>query len=210
MRHLMLLLTLLASPALAQRAAVLPLLYTVTGVAADDTLNLRETPAASAADVGDLAPLQTVEILRLSADGKWGRVENYDAVGWVSMRYMALTPDTVGDGTALPSGMPRHMQCSGAEPFWELAFNNGANITLGSDGPTAWEVRRNPVLRLDKGLNTTVDTYAISSPPYTAILKKEACFSDFTALNRGWSMALLYQDSQSFYVMSGCCTATLN
>jgi hypothetical protein len=179
-------------------------------VAANDSLNVRESPEASAAGVGDLQAGDTVEILRLSDDGKWGRVENYDAVGWVSMRYMALTPDTVGDGTALPSGMPRHLVCSEAEPFWELTLTEGENFTVGSDGTNAWEVHSYPVLSMTKGMNTAVDTYAFFGPPYTAVLKKEACFSDFTALNRGWSMALVYRDDRNFFVLSGCCTATFN
>ena len=208
MRRLLLILTLLATPALAQ--SNLPLLYTVTGVAANDTLNVRDSPNAGAPDVGDLQPNATVEIMRLSADGKWGLVETNDAVGWVSMRFMALTPNTTGNGTDLPSGLPRHITCNGAEPFWELTLDNGNNFSVGSDGPNDWEVRSFPVLGIDKGMNTAVDTYAFSSPPYTAVLKKEACFSDFTGLNHGWSMALVFRESQSFYVMSGCCTATLN
>ncbi len=144
-------------------------MFTVTGVAVNDTLNLRESPDANAPDIGDLQPEATVEILRLSEDGKWGRVENYDGVGWVSMRFMALTPDTTGDGTDLPDGMPRQFVCSDAEPFWELAFNNGKNITVGHDGANAWETETRLVLRLDKGMNTAVDTYAFFSPPYTAV-----------------------------------------
>lgn len=210
MRQLILIASLFAQPVFAQPELPLPLLYTVTGVAQNDTLNLRESPDASAPDMGDLRPEDTVEILRLSADGKWGRVESYDAVGWVSMRFMALTPNTTADGTGLPYGLPLQISCSGAEPFWDISITSGNEITIGSDGTTDWEVNTYPILGISKTLFTSEYVYGFSSPPYTGVLKKEACFNDFTGLNSGWTLALVFQQGRDNSVLSGCCTATLN
>jgi len=98
-----------------------PLIFRVTGVAADDTLNVRAEPSGSSADIGDLAhDARGIEIAGTDASGNWGSIIWEEGNAWVAMRY--LTPDTVepiGD-TALPAGL----LCAGAEPFWSLRLSS--------------------------------------------------------------------------------------
>lgn len=63
----------LSTPALAQD--IYPALHDVTGVAADDVLNIRSEPSASSPIIGTFSPFETdVEVVALSPDGGWGRV----------------------------------------------------------------------------------------------------------------------------------------
>ncbi|MFA3920023.1 SH3 domain-containing protein [Ruegeria hyattellae] len=93
-----------------------PRLYAVTGVAADDVLNIRSEPRASADKIGALAPgARDVEIVRRDRSGTWGRVNVMEHGGWVSMRYLAAQ----SPGFDAEYSGPLH--CYGTEPFWSLS-----------------------------------------------------------------------------------------
>ncbi|SIS53250.1 COG3650 family protein [Paracoccus saliphilus] len=108
------LLMMLAGPASATQEYILPTLFDVTGVAADDVLNIRAQPNAGAEIVGMLAPDSTkIEVVEETKG--WGRVNSGEASGWVSMAYLAYRIDVWEDGE-LPDGF----RCYGTEPFWGL------------------------------------------------------------------------------------------
>ena len=113
---------LLASPALATQEYILPTLFDVTGVAADDVLNVRADPSAKAPIIGTLAPDQThIEVVEERSG--WGRVNTGEGSGWVSMRYMAYRTD-VWEGGKLPASFA----CHGTEPFWGLRVQQGQAV----------------------------------------------------------------------------------
>lgn len=98
------------------QAQTLPQLYDVTGVAADDVLNIRDAPTASGAIIGALAPdARGIEVVTQNAAGTWGQVNAGQRAGWVSLRYMSAR-GVVIDAYNLPVGL----SCSGTEPFWSL------------------------------------------------------------------------------------------
>lgn len=110
----LLLLLILAAPAHATQEYILPTLFDVTGVAADDVLNIRQLPDADAPIIGTLSPdAKGIEVVEDT--GGWGRVNSGEGSGWVSMRYMAYRTDVWHEG-ALPDGF----SCFGTEPFWSL------------------------------------------------------------------------------------------
>lgn len=118
---------LLAGPAHATQEYILPTLFDVTGVAADDVLNIREQPNASAPIIGTLAPeAERIEVVE-ERDG-WGRVNTGEGSGWVSMRYLAYRTDVWQDG-ALPEGF----RCFGTEPFWDVKIDGYALVLNGID-----------------------------------------------------------------------------
>lgn len=109
---------LLATAAAAQE---LPALYRVTGVAADDVLNVRAEPDAGAERIGALPPAAAgVEVVELAAGRRWGRVNLAGTSGWVSMRYMAHEGGPDWRSLAAP------LSCFGTEPFWGLDIAAGA------------------------------------------------------------------------------------
>ena len=117
MKFLALCLALLAAPAMADTAY--PALHDVTGVAANDVLNLRAGPDAGAAIIGSLPPgLAGVEVVGLSDNGKWGRINQSEASGWAAMAY--LTPQAGPAWFTLERGL----RCFGTEPFWTLFIDS--------------------------------------------------------------------------------------
>ncbi len=198
----------LAGPALAQQPLPLPLLFTVTGIAEDDTLNVRDTPSASAPDVGDIALGEIVEIVRFSDDGKWGMVANEANFGWVSTHYLTRTPNSTGDGISLPYGVPLALSCSGGEPFWSLDIASGRTITLtefDAENPTPITY---PMQGLAKPLDTGAFTYGFSSPPVTGVIRNVEECRDMSYFIYGWAIDLVIQKDSGVYMLSGCCTAT--
>lgn len=106
----------LSAPAIAETS--LPALHDVAGVAANDVLNIRAEPNAGSAIIGSLGPtLDDVEIVGLSADGKWGRVNAGEGAGWAYMSYLAAQDRPAW--FALQSGL----SCGGTEPFWSLQID---------------------------------------------------------------------------------------
>ena len=199
-----------AAPALAQPDLPLPLLYTVTGVASDDTLNVRALPAASAEDIGDLQPYQTIEILNLSDDGKWGMVSAGENTGWVSTRYLTPTPGTTGDGISLPYGLPLHMFCTGTEPFWSAAIDSGVSLTITDYSDITPTPRSYAMLGMSKPVNVGPYVYGFSSPPLTGVIRRSYCDDGMSEARFGWTIDIVKTRKDGISMLSGCCRATLN
>lgn len=114
MMHRLALLILAFFP-LAALADVYPALYDVTGVAADDVLNIRESPDVGSAIIGTLAPDATgVEVVAVT--GGWAVVNTSEASGYANLRFLARQPG------ADWSEIERPLHCLGTEPFWDLAI----------------------------------------------------------------------------------------
>lgn len=127
MPRAILIMLMLAGPAHATQEYVLPTLFDVTGVAADDVLNIRQQPSAKAPVIGTLAPDATrIEVVD-ERDG-WGRVNAGEASGWASMRYLAYRTD-VWQPEAVPDGF----SCFGTEPFWNIAMQGDDLVLTGVD-----------------------------------------------------------------------------
>lgn len=113
-RVLLLVVALLSGPAVAQD---LPALHRVTGVAANDVLNIRAAPTAQATILSGLAPgAGGIEVVALSPDARWGQVNLGEATGWVSMRFLSREADAGWRSGTVP------MRCFGTEPFWSISF----------------------------------------------------------------------------------------
>src|SRR5690554_1529892 len=93
-------------------------LYGVTGVAADDVLNIRVQPDPSSEIVGTLTPdAENVVIAgtRMNVGSStWWQVVAPDGPGWVNARFLEAT-DAEPDYHAAFS-----LQCTGTEPFWSV------------------------------------------------------------------------------------------
>lgn len=96
-------------------AQTLPALFDVSGVAADDALNIRAEPGAKSEIIGQLAPDdRAIEVVR--REGNWGLINAGEGAGWVYLKYMAPRSD------ADWSAMKGPMRCFGTEPFWSLTL----------------------------------------------------------------------------------------
>lgn len=91
----------------------LPALFDVTGVASDDTLNIRQTPSGKAAKIGALSPFaRNIEVTAVNDSGTWGRINHAEGNGWVSLRYLRRQHDIAWRDA------PYGLSCFGTEPFW--------------------------------------------------------------------------------------------
>ena len=99
--------------------------YTVSNVAPDDVLNVREEPRGSSPKLGSLAfNKDIVEIVSMNSAGSWGMVRMGEHMGWTSMRYLRPTRVTTFGGTNIPIGL----RCFLEEPFVTYTFGAGVII----------------------------------------------------------------------------------
>lgn len=183
----------LAAPAAAQD---LPALYEVTGVAANDALNVRAEPDATAEALGALPPGATgVEVVGLSDDGGWGLVAlGGEASGWVSMRFLAPQPGPPWWDAAAP------LTCLGTEPFWSLAVDgDSARWTTPEDSPGPGAV--------------TARTTAIGVPGILglalengfAVIRRAECSDGMSNRAFGLEVDLFLHESLGLVGYTGCC-----
>lgn len=104
--------------------------YEVTGVGADDVLNIRKAPNASAPKVGEYRNSESgIRIYRRK--GNWaltGRVDPQNTDGWVHTRYLKLT--------AAAASLQLPISCSGTEPFWAIVISSTDSATYSAPDRT--------------------------------------------------------------------------
>lgn len=99
-----------------------PALYSVTGVAAGDWLNIRAEPSARAEIIGRFDRTQRdIEVIGRNEAGTWGLVNVGERTGWTSLRYLARQG---GEGW---TAMSQPFSCFGTEPFWRARYLPGFN-----------------------------------------------------------------------------------
>ena len=109
-----------------------PALHDVSGVSANDVLNVRAGPGAKNPVVGTLAPdARDVEVIRV--EGNWGLVNTSESTGWASLKFLERQFD--GD---LPNG--QRLGCFGTEPFWGLNIRQGQTAVLNTPDSPVGEV----------------------------------------------------------------------
>ncbi len=177
------------------RAEVYPALHDVTGVAANDVLNIRAEPDAGSPVIGTLDPnARSVEVIAVT-DG-WALVNIDESSGYASMRFLARSAEP--DWTALE----RPLTCLGTEPFWSLEID-----------PAAGETRfRTPEDEAAHTAPITVTwpampgsrTAAVALPDGLAVLAPAACSDGMS--DRGYGIAAdLFLTGPDPAHLSGCC-----
>lgn len=173
----------------------LPSFYKVTGVASNDVLNVRKNPTSKAAILGELQYDATnVEVVMLSQDSKWARVNVGDTAGWTSMRFLERQSQTE---------RPVRLICFGNEPFWTMSLDENALFKLMDHDETFLGALEeiSSVNRTDrKALRSKSVTSAL-----TAHLAARSCNDTMSERAYGLSIdALISSDNGTAYY-SGCC-----
>jgi len=187
--------------AAAAGAEPFPALYDVTGVAANDVLNIRAAPDASGALIGTLAPdARDVEVIRLADGGGWGLVNTNERSGWVAMRYLARQPgQEEGD-------WPATLACSGVEPFWSLglAANGEAIFSLAGYEPFTFAPvsRYGSIMRPDRLLFEAGN----GAGEVIGFVSREACNDGMSERDYGFAIDLLARIPFAPGPYSGCCS----
>ena len=203
-------LTLLSKPALAQD--IFPALHDVTGVAAGDVLNVRAAPSAGAEIIGSLGPFETVvEVIGLSDDGRWGRVNAGEQSGWASMRYLARQPgQTAADWSV---GLaPMTLDCFGTEPFWGLSlFPGGAfefTDPFQGDGTAlsgSYKKLSSSASTGKRGFIGSTDSDPAWFGVYAGVINSELCSDGMSDMLYGLALDLLRNDQSGDRLDAGCC-----
>lgn len=180
----------------------LPAVYAVTGVASNDTLNVRASPDAGSADIGDLYPGQLVEITALDQNNRWARIIWGEGNGWISTRF--LVPASVVSDSF--SGMPLAMNCSGTEPFWSADIMPSGNLAFSTMGGMSIS---EPIESTTRSANTGEYAYAFSTSSFTVVLRREACSDGMSDRDYGWSLDMVDHRDGRLRLGSGCCAMTL-
>lgn len=185
----------LTNPALAQS---LPAAYSVTGVAANDTLNIRAEPSSGAEVLGKIGPFAlNVEVIALSRDGKWGKVGLPEGNGWVSMTFLEEIPPTD------PFQVQRPLSCFGTEPFWSVSlYPRGAEYNSPETGEVQMTVIHESVapegnlIQLEEGPTLT----------RTLIVTREACSDGMSDREYGFATRMFTEAPDGNSALMGCCT----
>lgn len=177
-------------------AQELPARFTVTGVAADDVLNVRAGPSARNEILARLAPGQRgVEVVRLSDDGKWGMVAVPESNGWVSMRYLAAEP--------MPAdALPRPVHCYGTEPFWSITFNEDGIVYRSPDDELPLSLRTESALT--DGWQALL--YAGVRGDWAVDIRRGECSDGMSDRLFGLSIKLQQSGVGATGALAGCCT----
>ena len=193
-------LALIAGPALATPEYTLPTLFDVTGVAAGDTLNIRERPDPSAPVIGTLPPEATgVEVV--AERSGWAQVNTAGRRGWVNSRFLRYRTDVWADGE-----LPQTLRCTGTEPFWGIEAR-GDEVVFSSP---------------DKGeramaLRSVMDNDVPGSPlrgmiagddagRMTAVIQPQTCSDGMSDRAYGLTATVIFDGArQQSQMLTGCC-----
>jgi uncharacterized membrane protein len=177
-----------------------PALYDVTGVTANDVLNMRAEPTGSAMILAEFGPhAMDVEVVRLSDDQRWGLVNSGDFAGWVSMRYMARHP---GQDWGV---MPKNVYCRGTEPFW--SFGVFDDDTARFDAP---DIQRDyDISARVPGIAFPGDFAVVAEGMdgrATAVISQGSCNDGMSNREFGMTVGLLLERFAPEVLYIGCCT----
>jgi uncharacterized membrane protein len=191
---------LLAGPGGTAAAQPLPGLYDVTGVAADDVLNVRAAPEAGAPVVGSLAAdARGVEVVGRDAGGGWGLVNVGEGSGWAAMRHLAPRP-----GVWVEGALPDALACFGTEPFWSFRVDAGRAVLSGPDEERAAA----PVAVLSTSIPDDprrVVQAGAGEAAITAVIVPMACSDGMSDRSFGLDVTLI-PGGTAPRMLTGCCS----
>jgi uncharacterized membrane protein len=195
-RFFSLLACLIAAPALAQTGYETAY-FNVSGVAPDDTLNIRAEPDIASDILGELA-FDAVNIEVVGREGGWAMINMGDMPGWISFTYLQQTEPEL-----LESGLPVDLMCGGTEPFWSAQISNEAFVFN-----AFWAEEES----ISYPVNAAPRAHSIGFPVFlmldgggVASLAPNTCSDGMSDATYGWTLnAVLPGQYETAY--SGCCT----
>ena len=191
-----------ASPATATQEYILPTLFDVTGVAANDVLNIRAAPDASAEIIGTLSPnARDIEVVGYDETGRWARINTGERSGWAALRYLAYQVDVWTPGT-----LPPTLHCLGNEPFWSFR-PMGDNVMFSTpDAPES-------MMRIEQVLATgmfrdprRLVTAQGESLRMTAVMVPMACSDGMSDRSYGLDVTVILEGRGEPQMLTGCCS----
>lgn len=166
------------------------LTYEVSGVAANDVLNIRKGPSASTAKVGSYSPRDSgIYIVRRA--GNWalvGRADHARPDGWVHMRYLKQT--------MAEAEVPLPLVCFGTEPFWSLSFEANGKAIYSDPENAETDYTTASVNRAGQGAGIAFGEKGAAS------ITAESCNDGMSDNQFAYSVRVTMPDGR---VLQGCC-----
>ncbi|MBL1435895.1 MAG: hypothetical protein COB08_006820 [Rhodobacteraceae bacterium] len=188
------------------QSVILPDVFTVTGIASNDTLNVRQAPSGTSADIGDLAANERIEVIALSDDGKWGEFIWQERNGWIAMRF--LTPSPLPH---LPdSEMPMGLSCSGTEPVWTAFILPDQTFEFTDRSDSSLETQSRPITQSTTAIGMQPYSFAFTAGEFTGVLDRAECSDGMSDRTYGWQLRVINPSSNGLQLRSGCCQAVTN
>jgi uncharacterized membrane protein len=174
----------------------LPALHDVVGVAADDTLNVRETPSEDGAVIGTLAFDQTgVEVLAM-AEG-WALVTTGNLTGHVAARFLSRQEEPSW------SALQQPLACYGTEPFWSLDLDPVAG-TVEYRTPEPSEATSGKISQTWPG-ERWAPSAALAVPQGLAVLSPQDCSDGMS--DRAFGIGIdVFLTTPPGARLAGCCS----
>ncbi len=201
------LLVALALSLLGGQAQATDAVFSVTGVAQNDVLNVRAQPHPSAEKVWTLPPdatgVQAVGPPRIVGSAEWRQIRIGNQTGWVNARF--LTPQLGLPGLE-PTFFRVPLSCSGTEPFWgfQLTGKTGVLDSL-SHGKATLQF---DTVRSPGGIPIIWSLRGRQEPTNSSVIavleETNACSDGMSDLTYQYSIRLDVADGPFF---AGCCNA---
>ena len=190
-----------ASPALAE-----PTYFRFTGVAVDDTLNVRSEPSAKGEDIGDIAPDATgIEVTTLDESGDWGRIVWEDGDGWIATRFLEVQAVDMIPGTALPQGL----LCGGTEPFWSMRLSGGGATFSDFEGEPMALGMAGAVTPEARGPFPVVVSHGSATAAAMSVIEPMDCSDGMSDRTFPWRILFLLRTADGQRYVDGCCQLPL-
>lgn len=191
-----------ASPSAATQEYILPTLFDVIGVAANDVLNIRAAPDASTEIIGTLSPnARDIEVVGYDETGQWAQINTDERSGWAALRYLAYQVDVW-----TPGNVPPTLHCLGNEPFWSFRPNGDEVMYSTPDAPET-------VMRIEKVMSTGIfrdPRRALSAQGerhrMTAVIVPMACSDGMSDRSYGLDVTLILEAGGEPEMLTGCCS----
>jgi len=187
------------------QSLILPEVFAVSGVAANDTLNVRQAPSGRSADIGDIFPNQLVEVIALNENQQWGQIIWQEGNGWISMQYLA----PIERPHMLDSVMPLGISCSGNEPFWSAVIQPNQMLTFTDYSAANQTAVAQPIRQSTSAIGMQPFSFAFVAGSFTGLLERAQCSDGMSDISYGWQLRLLNRSSAGLQLRIGCCKAAI-
>ena len=179
---------------------MLPALFNVTDVVAGDVLNIRTRPSANSPIIGALARnARRIEVVDISEDGRWGRINFDEGTGYVALRFLDPQPGPAWTTMQVP------LSCFGTEPFWSFtAIDGDAVLEVMDSGPVDLVITE-VIAAAGRSDVIGVQLSARSSTGF-ASLQATQCSDGMSDRAFGISMDLFLLQAEGATGYSGCCS----
>lgn len=191
-----------AGPAAATQVYILPTLFDVTGVAANDVLNIREAPSSTAAIIGTLSPrARDIEVVGYDATGRWARINTGERSGWVALRFLAYQSDVWTPGTLPPS-----LHCLGNEPFWSFSPRGDVVVYSAPEVPgDAMRIEQVLTSGIFRDPRRSVSARS-ATRRMTAVIVPMACSDGMSEHSYGLDVTVILEARGEPQMLTGCCS----